>query len=355
MLFCNTNLYAWGPEGHAIVGNLALKFVRDDVRKNVLAILGNMSVDTAANWMDIVKSNTDYDFMRSWHYIDFAKGSSYQPSTNDNIINHLTIAYNELSHKKVLCNEQIKFDLLVLMHLMGDLHMPLHTAYDDDLGGNKVIIQYDTMTTHNLHRFWDEDIIRLKNITMNDCLDLYTKENVYEKQLTSKIDYVAWLNENRALLDGIYDFPGFTLSDTYLNKNAVIVKRQLLLAGLRLADILNRLFYTPAAVINTDSLANNFKNGIDIKDAANYVGKKVTVCARVYEVRATTAITQITLGDKFPNNPLTAIIFAKSYANFKRAPADVYNDKNICVTGKVELYKGKPQIIVEDESQITVQ
>ena len=168
---------AWGPEGHTIVAKLALKIVNDDVRQNVLNYLGNISIDTAANWMDIMKSNPDYDFMRPWHYVDFAKGSAYKPSNDENILNRLQITYNELLHKSTLCDAQIKTDLLVLLHLMGDLHMPLHTGYDDDLGGNKVVVQYDTMKTHNLHRFWDEDIIRLGGISYSDCLNYYTKSS----------------------------------------------------------------------------------------------------------------------------------------------------------------------------------
>jgi S1/P1 Nuclease len=166
---------AWGPEGHAIVGRLAMRFVKEDVRQNILSILGNnMSIDTAANWMDIMKSNADYDFMRTWHYLDFPKGQQYQPSNNENILNRLILTYSELQHKKTLCSEQIITDLFILLHLMGDLHMPLHTGYDDDLGGNQRIVQYDTIKTHNLHRFWDEDIIKLTNITDEDCMKYYS-------------------------------------------------------------------------------------------------------------------------------------------------------------------------------------
>jgi hypothetical protein len=46
-IFFNKQAKAWGPEGHAIVGRLAMQFVKDDVRKNVLELLGNMPIDTA--------------------------------------------------------------------------------------------------------------------------------------------------------------------------------------------------------------------------------------------------------------------------------------------------------------------
>ena len=340
---------AWGPEGHAIVGRLAMKFVKDDVRKNILEILGNMPIDTAANWMDIMKSNTDYDFMRSWHYLDYPKGQAYQSSNADNIVNRLIITYNELSHKKTLCEGQVKTDLLILLHLMGDLHMPLHTGYDDDLGGNKVTVQYGDIKTHNLHRFWDEDIIDLKKITDEDCLAHY---KTLGGDSIKNINFVQWMNGSRELLAGVYDFEGFVLSDAYLNKNKVLVEKQLLLAGLRLAAVLNNLFYSAAPELNFEKQTATYKNGINVNEAINNIGKKVTVCAKVYNVRSTDAITQINIGAKYPNTPLTIVIFGKSYENFKASPEELYKDKNICVKGTITEYKGKAQIVVEQPEDI---
>ena len=204
-IFYSNSTKAWGPEGHTIVARLALQIVKDDVRQNVLNYLNGMPIDTAANWMDIMKSNTDYDFMRPWHYVDFAKGTAYKPSNDENILNRLQITYNELLHKTTLCDAQIKNDLLVLLHLMGDLHMPLHTGYDDDLGGNTRIVQYDTMKTHNLHRFWDEDIIRLGRISYSDCFDYYTK--TYYNITPSKVDFQKYMLQSRSLLDKFTTFP----------------------------------------------------------------------------------------------------------------------------------------------------
>ena len=341
--------FAWGPEGHAIVGRLAMRFVKDDVRKNLLQLLGNMPVDTAANWMDIMKSNTDYDFMRSWHYVDFPKGQSYQSTNTDNALNRLLLSYNELTHKKLLCTEQVRTDLFILLHLMGDLHMPLHTGYDEDLGGNRVMVQYGSLKDHNLHRFWDEDIIALKKITDADCLKHL---NIYPDTVKS-IEFVNWMNESRLLLPEVYAFKGYQVDDAYLDKNKVVVEKQLLLAGLRLAAVLNKLFYTPAAEVNFDAVTTTYKNGIHVSESMNNIGKKVTVCAKVFSVRSTAAITQINIGGKFPNTPLTVVIFGKSYANFQGNPEDLFKDKNICVRGKIEEYKGKAQIIVDSPEDIT--
>ncbi|HUS00864.1 MAG TPA: S1/P1 nuclease [Chitinophagaceae bacterium] len=79
---------AWGPEGHTIVARIAMQLVKPDVRQNVLNLLGNMSIDTAANWMDIMKSNPDYDFMRPWHYVEFPKEQQpYKETSQDNSLN----------------------------------------------------------------------------------------------------------------------------------------------------------------------------------------------------------------------------------------------------------------------------
>lgn len=343
--------FAWGPEGHAIVGRLAMRFVNEDVRKNVLSLLGNMSIDTAANWMDIMKSNQDYDFMRPWHYVDFAKGHVYPENNRENIVNRLTITYNELGHKKTLCSDQIRTDLLVLLHLMGDLHMPLHAGYDDDLGGNKRIVQYDSIKTHNLHTFWDEDIIRLTKITDEDCYKYY-RQNLL--QVDKDIDFLSWMKESRSLLDQVYDFPGFILDDAYLSKNKLVVEKQLLKAGLRLAMVLNKLFSSPAATIDFKEVIARYKNGIDVVDASKNIGKKVTVCSRVVGIKSSATITQISLGEKFPNSPLTIVIFSKSYIKFALPLEEMLKDKNICIKGTIETYNGRAQIIVENPEDISI-
>lgn len=352
LLVCpNKKTVAWGPEGHAIVGRLAMQFVNDDVRKNVLAVLGKTSIDTAANWMDIMKSNSDYDFMKSWHYLDFEKNKIYEPNNNDNIVNRLILTYNELNHKNTLCADQLQKDLFILLHLMGDLHMPLHTGYDDDLGGNKVMVQYDTIKTHNLHRFWDEDIIALAKITDKDCLNLYKSGSVNYKK---EIDFLLWMKESRSLLDSVYNFPGFILSKAYLNKNKIVVQKQLLLAGLRLADILNKLFASAAPTINFETITASYRNGLNINDAIKNIGKKATICATVFGIKSMPTVTQINLVANYPNSPLTIVIFAKNYKNFAAPLEELYKNKNICVQGKIEEYKGKAQIIIEKPEDIIV-
>lgn len=354
LFFCQRAV-AWGPEGHAIVGRIAMQFLKDDVRANVLHVLDGMPVDTAANWMDIMKSNPDYEFMRSWHYIDFDYGTDYAPSTDDNIINHLLIAFNELRHRKTLCAEQVKTDLLILFHLMGDLHQPLHAGYPDDMGGNKRLIRYDTLQT-NLHSFWDVDIIRYRNITLASCMEWYRGLGSAALVDSVKgIHPVLWMKETRALLPVLYGFDGADITAGYLQKAEIIVKRQLVLAGLRLAAMLNQVFGSTAPLLDMSVLRAKFNNGIDIKDAAANAGRKVTVCERVYGVKETDHVTFINLGAAFPNSPLTVVIFEKDRKRFPAPAPELYNDRNVCVQGEIVLFKNKPEIIVTSPDQLIVQ
>ncbi len=350
--FCPQKTKAWwGPDGHTIVVKIAMQFLNPDAKQNVLNVLGNMSLDTAGNWMDIMRANTDYNFMKPWHYINISKEKQYQPSTDENIVNRLIIIFNELRHKNVLCKEQIKTDLLIIMHLMGDLHQPLHNGYVDDLGGNRVAVHYDTLKT-NLHSFWDVDIIRLNKITFENCLSLY--ENNKNVDSIEGIQPVLWMKESRSLLEGIYDYPGFTITDEYLKKNNLIAKRQLLVAGLRLADMLNKLFISDFPEADMKEIASKYKNGIDAKEVNNYIGKKMTVCGRVYGIKMTDKVTFINVGDKFPNSPLTVVIFAKDRKNFPLPIDELFTDKNICIKGEIIDYKGKAEIIVTKPEDIIV-
>lgn len=351
LCFCFNHSYAWGPEGHAIVGRIALKYVQPDVRQNVLRLLGSMSIDTAANWMDIVKSDHDYDFMRSWHYVDFPKGEDYKESNNGNLINRLQLTYDELKHKKILCESQVRMDMLMLMHLVGDLSMPLHTGYEDDLGGNKVMVQYETLKTHNLHWFWDEDIIRLTNISESDCIDHYDE---LKNNLFSEIKFKEWMLDSRSLLPEVYDFTGFILDDNYMRKNKVIVEKQLLKAGLRLANILNRLFPSQVETLDYAQQVKKYKNGIELKEMATSVGKSVVVCGRVTSIKVTAKTTQIIISDENSEYEMIAVIFARNYNKYEDLPEKLFRNMNVCVKGKVNIFNRSLEILVEDKDDITV-
>jgi aspartyl/asparaginyl-tRNA synthetase len=88
---------------------------------------------------------------------------------------------------------------------------------------------------------------------------------------------------------------------------------------------------------------------------AKYIGQNVTVCAWVYGVKSLDKLSFINLGAAYPKSPLTIVIFTKDLPNFKTTPEILFANKTICVTGKLEDFKGKPQIVITRPEEIIVQ
>lgn len=100
------------------------------------------------------------------------------------------------------------------------------------------------------------------------------------------------------------------------------------------------------------------ENTIAASDAGQYVGQKATVCGTVasatFASRTKGQPTFLNLDQPYPRQIFTAVIWGKDRGGFGSPPETAYRGKRICVTGLVELYGGKPEIIVRNPGQITV-
>lgn len=98
---------------------------------------------------------------------------------------------------------------------------------------------------------------------------------------------------------------------------------------------------------------------IAIDSVSTHIGDSATVCSKVFSTRfvatAENTPTFLNLGAGYPNQKLTLVIWADVRKRFVNAPEEYLQDKSICVTGKLELYKGRPQMVIKDPSQIKLQ
>jgi len=252
IVFCVSlphNLFAWGKKGHGIVAEIAFALLDSNTKKAVYKYLelttidlGATTIEEASTWMDEVRSDHKYDYMREWHYVNIEKGNQYVETKEGNAINALNNAITALEHRDNLSNEEIKKNLMIIFHLTGDIHMPLHVGYGSDKGGNDIKVKYLSNPT-NLHRVWDTEIIESENITANDCLLTYNRFDKDEIAKFKEINIENWIYEPRALLGKVYNFPADgVLDQAYADKNKTIIKQQLLIAGIRLAAVLEKLF-----------------------------------------------------------------------------------------------------------------
>ena len=116
---------------------------------------------------------------------------------------------------------------------------------------------------------------------------------------------------------------------------------------------MKNLIITSALLLSVSIAAAQTKVSID--SVKQYIGKTVTVCNEVFGVKTTDKVTYINVGAKYPNAPLTIIIFKKDLeANFKETPEKLYGNQQICVTGVVKEYKGRMEIIVSRPEDIIV-
>ncbi len=235
--------FAWGATGHALVAEIAFKLLDDSTKKIVKSYLGNMTIEEAANWMDNERSNSYYNFMRPWHYIDMDKGQQYTPSSARNILSVLHSAIVELRGYKSndMAKKEIKNRLEIIFHLIGDLHQPLHTGYTIDKGGNTIQVT-SPYVSGNLHSVWDSQILDYKNINLDSCMNYYSTMTSGELAEYRKINELKWMYQSRSYLDKVYSFENNYLDKNYIDNNIEVIKRQIVIGGIRLATVLKDIF-----------------------------------------------------------------------------------------------------------------
>lgn len=100
------------------------------------------------------------------------------------------------------------------------------------------------------------------------------------------------------------------------------------------------------------------KSPVDLADISFYTGDTVTVSGKVFSGKylqsSPTSPTLLNLGAAFPDQLLTVVIEGKDRANFMQQPENFYSGKEVSITGKVMLYKNKPQIVVQRKDQIRI-
>jgi len=224
-----------------MVAKIAKAYVSKAVLDSVNKYLGDMTWENAASWMDELRSDKSYDYMKPWHYINIEKDKTYVKSSEENVVNELGLAFDRLKDSKKETNEKISFDIKVILHLVGDLHMPLHVGYGEDKGGNTIKVDFFGKEM-GLHQVWDYGMIEKKKSFSKDMDKLMKKLTKTDIEKIQSGDIVSWMNEGRALLPQIYDFHDNKITKVYMKKNMPVIEKQILHAGLRLAWMLNKIF-----------------------------------------------------------------------------------------------------------------
>ena len=214
----------------------------------------------------------------------------------------------------------------------------------------------------NLHSVWDSRIIESQHITLAS-LQEGSKPKV-------KVDFMEWMKEGRALLPQVYAVQGHKLDESYMQKNKAVVIAQPKDGVALLAACLEKLFSqaknipvaagspAPAGSRKPASAGKSLASAgpITPAQAAAHIGETATVCGKVYSTKLlSNGPIFLNMGAEYPDNPFAAVIMFDKRSSFSYKPEEYLQGKNICVTGMVKNYKGKPEIVVEKEGQVKMQ
>ena len=234
----------WGQTGHRVVGLIAEYHLSKKAKKNIENILNGQSIAMVSNFMDEIKSDDKYDHLYPWHYCTIPDGKTYEeagtPEEGD-IIYAIELFLEELKTGNFNVEDEA-FALKCLIHLVADIHQPLHVGNGTDQGGNQVEVEYFWRKS-NLHRVWDTGIIDGQNLSYTEYSDWINHADDQKIASWSQMGIMDWAYESVSHREQVYDLPDdHKLSYEYNYRNIDLVNLRLLQAGIRLAKILNDIY-----------------------------------------------------------------------------------------------------------------
>lgn len=242
--------FAWGSKGHEVVGFLADHHLTPEAREELRTICRSPSLAYIATWADAIRE--DHPETAPWHYVNIPPDAeSYDPERDappeGSIVERIEHFRRVLADRRA--GPEARLDALRwLVHLVGDLHQPLHVSRKADRGGNSIKVKIGERST-DLHAVWDTDIVEWQGLTAIDHALALNREIEDEDVSSWRRGEVAdWANESwrlarsHAYVDARGDAleSGAELTRSYFTTRTPVVDRRLKQAGVRLAWVLNR-------------------------------------------------------------------------------------------------------------------
>lgn len=238
---------AWGPKGHDIVAYVAEQNLSKKTLKKVTEILDGKSMVYVANWLDNASHTKEYAYTKTWHYVNVDPEEGTYANSKLESKGDVVVAINGIVERLKsgqLTEEAERVELMMLIHLVGDMHCPMHAGHKSDKGGNGTQIKFFGKQ-QKLHSVWDSAILESAHkwsyIEWQQQIDRLTPKQEHAIVYGTPND---WIEENVQLAEDVYENSptGVNHSYDYVAKYAPIIELQLLKGGLRLAAILEEIY-----------------------------------------------------------------------------------------------------------------
>lgn len=248
VLISANSVWAWGAIGHRVTGALAQPLLSPQAAAAVESILGTETLAEASTWPDEMRSNPDPFWQKTaspWHYVTVPDVETYvehgAPEQGDSLTALRHFAEVLRDPEASLADKQLALRFTV--HIVGDLHQPMHVGNGQDRGGNMVRVTFMGEPT-NLHAVWDSKLIDHRQLSYTELAAFLARRITPElREIWSSADPMIWIVESAAIRETIYPAEGETaLSWDYAYLSRPILDKRLEQAGVRIAAYLNALF-----------------------------------------------------------------------------------------------------------------
>ena len=246
-LFLTLQLFAWGGKAHDIIAHIAQQNLTPRAKTEVARLLKGETLVYYAMWLDNIRSDATYNFTATWHYANVDSAQTYETMSKVETGDVLTAT--DLALKKITSgteNDSIKaMYLKFLIHLIGEIHCPMHAGRATDRGGNDfpVIWFRDTI---NLHSLWDFHLLnRARSWSYTEwAVNLMSSVAPTDISHMQRGTPKEWFAETVVLADYVYkNTPqNQNLDFRYIYEKSHILEQQLKRGGYRLAYMLNTTF-----------------------------------------------------------------------------------------------------------------
>ncbi|WP_144606000.1 S1/P1 nuclease [Algoriphagus algorifonticola] len=240
----STQSFAWGQLGHYLIGLMAQRQMKESTVKRVEKIIYPMSIARSGTWMDEIRSDSTFNYATTWHYLT-SKNGEYDPAHQEkggDAYEAIQRLKNELKAGGLTPQQEAE-KLKMLIHMVEDIHQPLHVGTGEDRGGNDVKIEFFGNPT-NLHALWDSGMIERQGMSYSEIAnELYRRITPELQRHYQSASMQDWLKEAVSLRPMVYDLPeNKRISYSYMYQYYHVAEERMVAASVRLAQILEEIY-----------------------------------------------------------------------------------------------------------------
>ena len=239
---------AWGVEGHRAIGRLAEHHLSRHTRNAVRELLGTETLTLVSTWADEVlyPSTPEFKPTAPWHYVNSPAGLDHAQYVPQLVGQTQPNAYQALLANLAILRDKTKpqaeraVALKFVVHLVGDVHQPLHAGRLEDRGGNSIKVTFRGKET-NLHSLWDSGLLDYQGLTYTEMSQQFDHVPGRLRRQWQRDAPAQWLYESYQLTEQLYAeaAQNTTYNWAYFAAHDPQLERRIQQAGIRLAGVLN--------------------------------------------------------------------------------------------------------------------